>query len=332
MKTTGIMTRKSGMKRMLLICLMSMMLLSLNYSNTLAERNNEETITSSGGLVSYQGTLMSRNSQPLTGTFDMVFSIYSEPTGGNPIWVEERMGVNAVPVQNGLFNLMLGSLVPLPESLASYDELFLGITIGTDSELTPRTLISVNNILSGESSALPVGTVISWWKPNAGTPLPSGEWMIADGSIVSDSTSPFYGQTLPDLRNKFIMGVTEENIGVTGGTNSLNLAHDHQVTEHTHSIPSHSHSGSGLYANVSFEDDRAYVMRYGPGFAATNANYTGTSHANTHITEASAAVGGQTGAWSGTTGSSSATTNSALTTILDNRPAYIGLIYLIKVR
>ena len=125
MKTTGIMTRKNEMMRLLLISLLSVMLLSLNYSNTSAELRNEETVTSSGELVSYQGTLMSRDSQPLNGTFDMVFSIYSEPTGGNPIWVEERMGVNAVPVQNGLFNLMLGSLVPLPESLASYDELFL---------------------------------------------------------------------------------------------------------------------------------------------------------------------------------------------------------------
>ena len=42
------------------------------------------------------------------------------------------------------------------------------------------------------------------------------------------------------------MWVTEENIGVTGGTNSLNLAHDHQVTEHTHSIPSHSIVGQGF--------------------------------------------------------------------------------------
>jgi hypothetical protein len=42
-------------------------------------------------------------------------------------------------VSDGLFNVMLGSLTPLPISqFTNYPSLFLGITVGTDDEMTPR--------------------------------------------------------------------------------------------------------------------------------------------------------------------------------------------------
>lgn len=285
-------------------------------------------------LLSYQGTLMDSQGNPLTDTVDITFKIYDSPTSISPLWEEVRSGANAVPVQNGLFNVMLGSLTPIPSSLSDYTQLFLGIQIDADAEMSPRTEM-VGNFLSGGSfsSSMPVGSVISWWRPDANTPLPSGDWMIADGSIVNDTSSPFYGSTLPDLRNKFVMGVASDGIGQTGGANSINLSHQHQVESHTHSVPEHAHSDGSLYANVSLEHGLVYVKRFGSGYSATHSTTTAnTTRENTHITDNSTDVGGLTGYWSGTSGVSSPFTTFTLSTAAENRPAYVGLIYLVKIK
>ncbi len=284
--------------------------------------------------LSYQGMLLDPSGNPLNGNYEITFRIYNAPTGSTPLWEEARTGVNAVPVQAGIFNVILGSLNPIPATMMqSNPDLFLGITIGEDAEMLPRVeMIEQYSFGESASAQMPVGSVISWWRPDSTTPLPSGDWMIADGSVVTDPTSPFYNKTLPDLRNKFVMGVNEGEIGQTGGSNSLDLSHQHQVNSHTHSIPDHVHSDGSLYANVSVEDDRVYVRRYGPGFSSTNANYTNASHANSHITDASADIGGSTGSWSGVSGESAPTTSTSLSTTTDNRPEYVGLIYLIRVK
>lgn len=307
--------------------------------------------TGSTGLIAYQGRLADIEGKPLTGIFTMVFRLYNQSSSGLPLWEEQRTGPNSVVISDGLFNVMLGSLTPIPQSLVTSNaDLFLGITVGNDDEMVPRVQIGSvmyarqaltvpDGSITAEKLAdgavppgVPIGTVISWWRPNADTPLPSDEWMIADGSLISDPSSPLNGTNLPNLTNRFVMGTTAEQIGITGGSNILNLAHQHQVDSHTHTIPSHAHSGAGLYAYLALEDDRAYVKEYGPGFAATNANYTGSSHLNTHITDASAGVGGSTASWSGASGTSAPYTSQNLSATTDNRPQYVGLIYLVRIK
>ncbi len=292
------------------------------------------TQSTNSNLISYQGTLMDSQGNPLTETIDITFRIYDSPSGSTPLWEEVRSGANAVPVQNGLFNIMLGSLNPIPSSLSEYSQLFLGIKVGSDVELSPRTEM-VGNFLGGGSfsSTMPVGSVISWWRPDASTPLPSGEWMIADGSVVGDASSPFYGSTLPDLRNKFVMGVTSEGIGQTGGSSTINLNHQHQVDNHSHTVPDHTHSDGSLYANVSLEHGLVYLKRFGSGYSATHSTTTAnTTRENTHITDNSADIGGSTGSWSGTSGASSPITTFSLSATAENRPDYVGLIYLVKIK
>jgi len=76
---------------------------------------------------------------PITDTVNMEFRLYDVPTGGAPLWSELWTGTNAVRVSDGLFNVMLGSLTQIPQSvIAGHDQLWLGITVGTDDEMTPR--------------------------------------------------------------------------------------------------------------------------------------------------------------------------------------------------
>ena len=69
----------------------------------------------------------------------MIFRLYNAATGGAPLWEEQWTGSNGVQVSDGLFNVMLGSLTPIPASLiTAHSSLFLGITVGTDDEMAPR--------------------------------------------------------------------------------------------------------------------------------------------------------------------------------------------------
>ena len=97
------------------------------------------TNASSIGTIAYQGRLASAGGAPLTQTIGMGFRLYNAATGSVPLWTEQWTGANSVQVSDGLFNVMLGSLTPIPQSvIAGNSNLFLGITVGTDGEMSPR--------------------------------------------------------------------------------------------------------------------------------------------------------------------------------------------------
>jgi len=91
--------------------------------------------------ISYQGRLADASGNPVTSSgLGMVFRLYNADSGGSPLWEERHM---AVPVEDGLFHVLLGSLNPMLVSLlASHSTLWLGITVGSDSETTPREQIA----------------------------------------------------------------------------------------------------------------------------------------------------------------------------------------------
>jgi hypothetical protein len=68
---------------------------------------------------------------------------------------------------------------------------------------------------------------VAWAKSFSGTPstLPLG-WVECDGTVISDSDSPFNGETLPDLNagNRFLRGST------TSGALSGSDTHTHGKT------------------------------------------------------------------------------------------------------
>ena len=69
----------------------------------------------------------------------MVFRLYSQAGGGAPLWEETWTGPNGVRVSDGLFNVMLGSLNTIPQAVVTGNaNLWLGITVGVDSEMAPR--------------------------------------------------------------------------------------------------------------------------------------------------------------------------------------------------
>ncbi len=93
----------------------------------------------STGTWPYQGRLADSAGNPITNVIDMTFRIYSAPSGGTVLWEEKWDGASSVQVSDGLFNVMLGSLTPIPQSLVTGNtSLWLGIEVGNDTEMTPR--------------------------------------------------------------------------------------------------------------------------------------------------------------------------------------------------
>lgn len=95
--------------------------------------------TTSTNTVGYQGWLADDIGTPLNGTYDMSFRIYDADVDGTMLWEELWTGPNGVGVSEGLFNVMLGSLNPISATtIGANDTLYMGITVGTDAEMTPR--------------------------------------------------------------------------------------------------------------------------------------------------------------------------------------------------
>ncbi len=90
------------------------------------------------GSIDYQGFLTDDNGRPLNGDTNITLRLYDTPTGGVALWTEAHTGSNAVPVDDGLFNVHLGSLTPIPADVWNHSTLYLGVQVGTDAEMTPR--------------------------------------------------------------------------------------------------------------------------------------------------------------------------------------------------
>jgi len=85
-------------------------------------------------LMNYQGYLTDNANNPRQGAFKMAFSIYADSTTGSALWTETYASVN---VTAGLFNVVLGSAVPLPATVFSGARLWLETAV-SDTTLSPR--------------------------------------------------------------------------------------------------------------------------------------------------------------------------------------------------
>ncbi len=85
--------------------------------------------------ISYQGYLTNATGAPVNGTIEMVFSIFNVLSGGAPLWNETQ---TSVPVINGIYNVILGSVneINLPFNTPYY----LGMSIGGRSYRLGRPL------------------------------------------------------------------------------------------------------------------------------------------------------------------------------------------------
>ena len=90
-------------------------------------------------VVNYQGLLKDNVGDPIAdGSYSIVFTIYDDSTSGTTLWTETQ----SVSTVDGLFAVLLGSSTAIDNSVFDSPQRFLGVQVGLDSELSPRTRIA----------------------------------------------------------------------------------------------------------------------------------------------------------------------------------------------
>lgn len=88
--------------------------------------------------LGYQARLADASGQPITGTRNITFRLYSQPSSGTALWTET---LGNVQVDGGNLAVQLGATVPLPDSIFG-TQLYLGVQLQGDSEMAPRPPLS----------------------------------------------------------------------------------------------------------------------------------------------------------------------------------------------
>ena len=129
-------------------------------------------------LISYQGMLTTPGGSPVSdGEYDLTFKIYGSISGSDSLWWEHHTDVN---VTNGLFNVLLGSISSLSSSVFEDSVRYLGIKVGTDPELTPRTRLT----------SVP-------FAHRAGTSETDGDWTISGSNVYRTDGNVGIGTITP---------------------------------------------------------------------------------------------------------------------------------------
>ncbi len=87
-------------------------------------------------LINYQGILTDGGGVPIVVATNVEFRIWDDAAAGNELWMESQL---VAPDADGLFNVLLGTNNPIPDSALAGAAAFLGVTIAPDPELSPRT-------------------------------------------------------------------------------------------------------------------------------------------------------------------------------------------------
>lgn len=131
------------------------------------------------GKLSYQAVLADGEGNPVADdNYVITFKLYTAAAAAEPVWSEAQ----SVTIVNGVFNVMLGSIEVL--DIDFNRPYWLGITIGSNPELTPRTE------LTASPYALNAGNV------DDGVITTS---KISDNAITSDKIAA--GQVVKSINN-----------------------------------------------------------------------------------------------------------------------------------
>jgi hypothetical protein len=177
------------------------------------------------GTMNYQGRLTDSSGEPVEdSTYSVIFRIYDE--SGVIRWQESQV----VATANGLFSAQLGSSgSPLSADVFNHDECWLGITVGSDPEMTPHTRLS----------AVPYA-------------FKTGEVQSSD--IVNEpGVAAFSGAYYVYLNDQAytVLGTVTINCPASGYV--MAVAHGRIAT-----LPQHT-SGTKSYAIVGISDNPTYV-------------------------------------------------------------------------
>lgn len=176
---------------------------------------------------------------------------------------------------------------------------------------TETRLNAYQSLLPLTSNEAPVGSIIVFGGPDYLVP---DNWQICDGSTVTDPASPLHNQAVPDLRNRFIMGASEQApFESTGGNNTLQ-PHAHHFSGSTNRVWFGMESGNG-YHEAYKVTTRAQGFHRSKRNLSVDSNASNPYRSHGHMNGAARVSG-----------------NTSPGGAQDNRPAYTALHYIIRIK
>lgn len=160
--------------------------------------------------ISYQGILKNTSGAIVAnGDYTLTFKLYETESGGTDIWTETKL----INVTDGIITTKLGSINPI---VLPFDKTYwLGITIGTDAELSPRTKLSTvpysymsMNVMNGSISADNI---------NSGQVVKSLNSLKDDVNLVAGSNI-----TITPSGNNLTISAAGGGSGTIGGSGTTN--------------------------------------------------------------------------------------------------------------
>jgi hypothetical protein len=175
--------------------------------------------------LSYQGVLTDLSGNPKAdGSYNISFSLYEQSTGGTAIWTEAK----SLALTKGLFSTALGDLTPFADSIKFKQQYWLGITVGTDPELTPRIILNANgysfsSIYSDTAGNIINGKVVknlNGLKDNITIQGAGGTTINSNGNVITVSSSGTGGTGIQGIQSSNnTLDITNPN----GPTATVNL-------------------------------------------------------------------------------------------------------------
>ncbi len=153
-------------------------------------------------LVRFGGTVKDLNGNPLTGVVGITFALYSEKTGGAPLWLETQ---NATADSTGHYTVLLGSTKSegLPADLFTTEQArWVGVQVSGQAE-QPRVLLVSAPYALKAGDAETVGG------------LPPSAFVLAAAPAISSATA---SNSAASASAESVSPAATSDVTTTGGT------------------------------------------------------------------------------------------------------------------
>ena len=185
------------MRRCIRCVVVGFLSLALSLTQLALAQMPVQTASALPRLVGFGGTAKDLNGAPLTGIVGITFALYSEQTGGSPLWLETQ---NATADSTGHYTVLLGSTKPegLPAELFTSEQAhWVGVQISGQAEQSRVLLVSAPYALKAGDAETIGG-------------LPPSAFMLAAPALINSSAS--------NGAAEIISPPTVTDVTTTGGT------------------------------------------------------------------------------------------------------------------
>lgn len=167
--------------------------------------------------ISYQGVLADAQGNLVPdGNHELSLTLFDAATNGNALFTETQ----TVPVVNGIFNVIIGSVTVLPPSLSFDRAYFLGVRVNGGAELSPRTpLTAVPYALRADRANIAESAAVADRALIADRANAADRAGTADRADVADALAPSATGVVTSL-NSQSGAITLQGGGGTTVTNS----------------------------------------------------------------------------------------------------------------